>query len=579
MNIKNNDLIIIIIVLVIIYLVYSLYVYNEDFVNVNTVSSLIPQLQNNVNNLISVVGNTNNALLNKINNLTAPSSETKNVYSLEKNNLNTIPSPINNNIPSPVNNNIPSPVNNTIPFIINNNIPSTVNNTIPINTNINFNLNDLFQRNRPSALYIADRIKNNILPNLIFPSQLNGVINKPSTKVNNRSNTTLPFFNGDISTNIIWPNILKPTHTLISITKYNGNNKRRILSSDTRDVFYGHFNGSAGVTHINPLNKINNNNDWVVTCVRLTSSPLLFNTNRIYDVIINNRPSGDKMLKLNLPNNNFSLTINKNLRNETSDFSFSTVCVIDSFLSDNDMVSLSNIFNTTLQNPMLFNSIESVINNISIPKITTNNNVNMITATKEAEIAAAKLRDAQIAAVKSRESEIAAAKEAEIAAAKLRDAQIAAVKSRESEIAAAKLRDAQIAAVKSREAEIAAAKLRDAQIAATKARDAQIAATKARDAQIAAVKSREAEIAAAKLRDAQIAATKARDAQIAATQNAQIAAAKLRDAQITATQNAQIATANNAFLKESSNNAIIRASLNAASNNPVIKNSINNVNL
>ena len=40
------------------------------------------------------------------------------------------------------------------------------------------------------------------------------------------------------------------------------------------------------------------------------------------------------------------------------DFVFSTVCVIDSFVSDNDMILLSNIFNATLQNPMLFDYIE-----------------------------------------------------------------------------------------------------------------------------------------------------------------------------------------------------------------------------
>ena len=98
MDIKNNDLIIIIIVLVIAYLVFS---HNEGFADVNAdnnfknVNSMLIPIQTNINNLISTIDNANTIL-----------------------------------------------------------------------KTINYSF-DLFQRNKPSALYIADRMSGDNLTNLI----------------------------------------------------------------------------------------------------------------------------------------------------------------------------------------------------------------------------------------------------------------------------------------------------------------------------------------------------------------------------------------------------------------------------
>jgi hypothetical protein len=197
---------------------------------------------------------------------------------------------------------------------------------------------------------------------------VNGVI---SDRVN-RSATSIPSISGNPTTLVTWPNALKPTCTIIGITKYNGANKGRILDSNPHNILLGHWGGRAGIVHANrwltKTNKspfINTNNDWVVTCARISSEPASVNTTRINDVIINNGPSGNNN-KPNTPNTNYNLTINRRL-NEASHFSFSALCIIDSYLSDNDMILVSTIFNAALQNPMLFNYIEYVVNEVLKP--------------------------------------------------------------------------------------------------------------------------------------------------------------------------------------------------------------------
>jgi len=249
-------------------------------------------------------------------------------------------------------------------------IPSLNNNLISLSDKLNLDNNlklfyDLFKKNIPSALYIADRINNNVLINLI--TGLNdGIINKIPIKIN-RSSTNLPSISGDTTTNIVWfDGSIKPTHTLFCITKYNGNNKGRILGNKQSTSLYGHWNGNSGVAYINNTwitqygsNSVfvTNINDWVVTCVRTTNLDVPLNTTRINDVIINNGPSGNGT-KPTIINTNNTLTLNNS---ESSDFSFSTVCIIDSFLSDDDIISFSNVFNSLVKYPQLINYIEFVI--------------------------------------------------------------------------------------------------------------------------------------------------------------------------------------------------------------------------
>ena len=64
------------------------------------------------------------------------------------------------------------------------------------------------------------------------------------------ANGTFPVLYGDTTAELNFPTaILPPTYTLISMTRYNGSNKYRILDGQTGNWLSGHWDGASGVAY------------------------------------------------------------------------------------------------------------------------------------------------------------------------------------------------------------------------------------------------------------------------------------------------------------------------------------------
>lgn len=246
------------------------------------------------------------------------------------------------------------------------------------NTNLNLKnpLINFFYNNYPTLFCVADKRQGTQLINLVNPQSLSNIMQ--NTTIENRSNISIPYAHGNRISKILFLDALPKTYTLIGITKYNGALKGRILTNKFNSIF-GHYAGKAGVTFVdkwvtNPNNPILSDPlKPLVTCVRATNNGVNGATKRINDVILNNIPIGGY-------NNNYPKTIDRselsiNNTAEPSDFSFSLVCVFPIFLSDNDILFVSNLFNQILIKPELLTDVENIIKQI-VPTKNTENTYN-----------------------------------------------------------------------------------------------------------------------------------------------------------------------------------------------------------
>ena len=293
-----------------------------------------------------------------------------------------------------------------------------INKKIYENINIDYLLYDFFSRNIPSSIYIADRNSSQKSLNTSQSnslSDLNNIIMNDNATIittnnikptyTNRTSNNLPYFIGTPSNIVTWPDDnLKPNHTLVGITKYNditsAKNKRILqCNNNNNNYIYGHWNNKIGIGCINrflsdPYISVDEGRfDWLVTCIRSSkyNDQIYNSTNRKYDAIFNNIALGDYKNSKPAANKNGVLNINGYI-GEESDFIFSLVFIFDLFLSDNDMLMLSNIFNLLLINPSFLDKIEKIILEI--------NNI------KKASIAFTAELTAKINASKSHTSEL-----------------------------------------------------------------------------------------------------------------------------------------------------------------------------
>ena len=231
------------------------------------------------------------------------------------------------------------------------------NNTLQIN---------LFQS--PWATYFADDWSSTTLSDSSGNGRhatTSGTITKP-TASGNGANGAITYISGGTSSSISWPSGSIPTKfTILSLTRYNGGTRRRILNSETNNFYHGHYSGMRGVCDYEKLMTLSsttgNIDDWLC-CIGKNDGTIP--NNILIDGIgkgTNIGGIGGKKLYINTGT-------------ENSDWCLSCVMIWDKILIDNEISVLNSIINTYLNKG---GSIKTLFNNINYNqyKIYLNNDV------------------------------------------------------------------------------------------------------------------------------------------------------------------------------------------------------------
>ena len=202
---------------------------------------------------------------------------------------------------------------------------------------------------RPWGAYFADDWSGTTLldssGNSRHATTSSGNITK-TTGSGNGATGNITYIYGGTSSTISWPNGSIPANfTILSLTRYNGSTKKRILDSSTINWLHGHWGysdysgGGRGRIYYNTWLTENsstpfgNLDDWLC-CIGKNGGT---NPNNI---LLDGTPRGIGTGGTG----NSTLRINGN--GEPSDWALSAVIIYDSHLSDAHMVKLNNFINT-----------------------------------------------------------------------------------------------------------------------------------------------------------------------------------------------------------------------------------------
>ena len=212
----------------------------------------------------------------------------------------------------------------------------------------NLNMSKLFLRNKPWGAYFAiDWDGNNTLLDC-SENQRHATTYGDITKLTSSGSGAqgaITYISGGPGSKIIWPEGSIPNkYTILSLTKYNGNNRSRILTSygGNTNWLHGHWAGQRGICYYegwktHHLTTIGNTDDWLC-CIGNNGSSVP--NNILVDGIVNgNNPGGA---------GNYNLSINNSgcCGGERSDWALSCVIIWDKHLDFNDMISLNNLIST-----------------------------------------------------------------------------------------------------------------------------------------------------------------------------------------------------------------------------------------
>ena len=225
-----------------------------------------------------------------------------------------------------------------------------INNEILIDDNENITL----KNNKPWGIYLAEDWSNNTL----YDSSGNGRDAITSGNINikqesgNGADGNITYIYGGTDTKVIWPSGSIPGNfTILSLTRYNGGSKARILSqnNDIGNFLHGHWNGNRGVCHYDSWKtypyRTDNIENWLC-CIGKNS----YSTpnNILLDGIASGSDNGG--------NGNYTLAINNNW-GENSDWALSCVIIWDYHLTDDDCFDLNNMIKFFLNKGGLFKKL------------------------------------------------------------------------------------------------------------------------------------------------------------------------------------------------------------------------------
>ena len=249
-----------------------------------------------------------------------------------------------------------------------------------ISSNINSfytDLNNLFTNKKPWGMYFAedydgiyliDKTSNN------RNAEVSGNISRPTKQSGNGATSAITFISGGTQSYVTWPSGSIPSQfTILSLTRYNGGSKSRILTSygGSTNWLHGHWAGQRGVCYYegwktHHQTTIGNTDDWLC-CISKNGGTTP--NNILVDGIGNGNNSGGT--------GNYNLSINRSgccEAHERSDWALSCVIIWDSHLDDNEMRLLNKMINIY---KFSGKPIIDMINN------TNNNNMNTDTGYQE----------------------------------------------------------------------------------------------------------------------------------------------------------------------------------------------------
>jgi len=257
------------------------------------------------------------------------------------------------------------------------NINNNINNIkLAINQNptaiVNKKLYKLFATKRPWACYFANDFYGSVLNDSSGNGRhatVTGTVTK-TTASGNGAIGNITYISGNTSSSIVFPSGSIPsTYTLLSLTRYTGGIRLRILQSDTLNYVHGHWNGLRGVCHygddfgfMTSTNSIGNIDDWLC-CIGKNSGNIPGNI--LIDGIesgIKTGGSGSASLRLN----------GGKFPGDASDWAMSCVMIWDQALTNEEMILLNDVIDNYKNTGVFY----STYRNSSI----TSNSINFIRA-------------------------------------------------------------------------------------------------------------------------------------------------------------------------------------------------------
>jgi hypothetical protein len=231
------------------------------------------------------------------------------------------------------------------------------NPTYKLDVRGSFNVDNTFQvsglqavlkLNAPWGLYFAEDWDLTTLPdssgNGRHATTSSGNITK-TTLSGNGAIGAITYISGGTSATISWPTGSIPTNfTILSLTRYSGNTKGRILQGQYRNWLHGHYNVGRGLCHYEGW-KTNETSkgtltDWLC-CIGKNSS--MTTNNILVDGIGVGTASGgggNDELRINLGNSS----------TQKSDWALGCVMIWDRHLTDNEMFELNKFIDSNLKN-------------------------------------------------------------------------------------------------------------------------------------------------------------------------------------------------------------------------------------
>ena len=213
--------------------------------------------------------------------------------------------------------------------------------------NINFNNGSIYIGDNslyvaPWGAYFADDWSNTTLLDSSGNGRhatTSGTITK-TTGSGNGATGAITYISGGTSATVSWPSGSIPANfTILSLTRYNGGSRGRILNGNTGNWLHGHWSSGRGVAHyeffVTPGTSIGILDDWVCTIGKNSGS---ISSNILVDGVGRGNATGGtggQDLRINLGN-----------INEVSDWALCCVIIYNSILSDDYMIKLNNYINT-----------------------------------------------------------------------------------------------------------------------------------------------------------------------------------------------------------------------------------------
>jgi hypothetical protein len=224
-------------------------------------------------------------------------------------------------------------------------------------TGITQNLNLLLKLRVPWGVYDASSVCQNnksVLLEQLKGGCKNATIRGPSSI----EKDNIYYIKGNVNTCIEFPeNSMPKTYTICAITKYENPNANKLDVLKTLNfpkITIGHASNNRGIVtkQNNRGNNINHTTDsssdfksknateWVITCIKSSGKDVR------KTIIINNEKRGTVQLG-NLSQNNQLIINSIGLdKRDCSEFGFAYMIIWDQLLSDNELVMVSNILNT-----------------------------------------------------------------------------------------------------------------------------------------------------------------------------------------------------------------------------------------